>query len=217
MEAETVLNWLSKADQDYIAARQLLLKNSLIEGATFSTTAIEKYMKAVLCLKGAEIPTGSKGHNLPELKRRAKKIGVAWRIKDQYLELLLKLYKERYPQNLPIGFKYAVSRTKLLSELDYTVNEIRKGFAIRTANGPVETLLDRLKAKNDPDLLDKNCYFGSAERKTLFAEETFCIAVIMLPDGRAMRMEYVACGVPDDGNFTRGPKLARPGATQGSR
>jgi HEPN domain-containing protein len=49
MEA-TALDWLSKADQDYIAARQLLLKNSLIEGATFSTTAIEKYMKAVLCV-----------------------------------------------------------------------------------------------------------------------------------------------------------------------
>jgi hypothetical protein len=149
------------------------------------------------------------------LKKRAKQVGVAWRIKDQYLELLVKLYKERYPQDLPIGFKYAVNRTKLLSELDYTVNELRKGFSIRTATDQLETLLDRLLAKRDPDLLEKNCYFGSADRTLLFAEDTFCVEVIVLPNGRSMRIEYIARGVPDDGNFSRGPKLGPPTA-QGS-
>jgi HEPN domain-containing protein len=206
----TPLEWLNKADQDYIAARQLFLKNSLIEGAMFSTTAIEKYMKAVLCLARAEIPTGAKGHNLPELRRRAKRKGIVWKIRDDYLELLVKLYKERYPQSLPIGFKYAISRTELFCELDFTVNEIRKGFTIRSGTGPVETLLDRLKAKQDPDLLEKNCFFGSADRKSLFAEETFCIEVIVLPNGQPMRIEYKALGIRDDGNFNRGPKLNRP-------
>lgn len=196
-----VLEWLGKADADYIAARRLLPQDSLLEGATFSTTAVEKYLKAILCLANIDIPTGFKGHNLRLLKARLKSRGIALLISDQYLDLLFKLYQAGYPQDLPVGYNYAINRTKLLVELDYTVFEIRKGFSITGPNEPIETELDRLAKRHDPCLVERNCYFGTADRKQLFREDTFCMDMRVFPNKNPISVTYVARGVPDDRRF----------------
>lgn len=47
IENDSVANWLRWADNDYIAARQLLLDNLLVQGAALADTAIEKYFELV--------------------------------------------------------------------------------------------------------------------------------------------------------------------------
>ncbi|HEY1757857.1 MAG TPA: hypothetical protein VGG72_20980 [Bryobacteraceae bacterium] len=48
MSALEVVQWLNWADQDYLAARSLLARAFLLQGAILANTAIEKYIKAVL-------------------------------------------------------------------------------------------------------------------------------------------------------------------------
>ena len=48
-----VSQWLSWADEDYLAARALLLHAYLRQGAALANTAIEKYLKAALVARKA--------------------------------------------------------------------------------------------------------------------------------------------------------------------
>ena len=41
------MTWLDLADEDYVAARVLILNDFLIHGAMLSNTAIEKYLKMI--------------------------------------------------------------------------------------------------------------------------------------------------------------------------
>ncbi|HUX65780.1 MAG TPA: hypothetical protein VMV42_01405 [archaeon] len=51
--ARLVLEWLSWADNDYIAARLLLRRRLLSQGAALANTALEKYFKALVFPKRA--------------------------------------------------------------------------------------------------------------------------------------------------------------------
>lgn len=52
--AVNVLQWVTWADQDYVAARALLLSGLLVQGSAFSNTAIEKYFKGYV--SGQRLP-----------------------------------------------------------------------------------------------------------------------------------------------------------------
>jgi hypothetical protein len=47
IENDSIANWLRWADDDHIAARQLLLDYLLVQGAALANTAIEKYFKTI--------------------------------------------------------------------------------------------------------------------------------------------------------------------------
>mgnify|MGYP005863918159 CR=1 FL=1 len=60
----SVAVWLGFADGDYIAARSLLRRSLIVQGAIFANTAVEKYLKTVLLVEGKQIPIT---HDVPEL------------------------------------------------------------------------------------------------------------------------------------------------------
>jgi HEPN domain-containing protein len=61
MSGIEVSQWLNWADQDYLASRSLLLRGYVLQGTIVANTAIEKYIKAVLMLRGIPFPKGWKG------------------------------------------------------------------------------------------------------------------------------------------------------------
>lgn len=63
-QARKSMQWIAWADNDYIAARQLLLADLLVQGSSLSNTSIEKYLKALFVLLGLKIPKGYKGHTI---------------------------------------------------------------------------------------------------------------------------------------------------------
>jgi len=82
------LRWLDWADKDCIAARLLLLNNSIIPGSGLSNTAIEKYLKMLFIYFDLRIPKGYKGHNICNLYEKIKEKGLGLNINDEYLALL---------------------------------------------------------------------------------------------------------------------------------
>ncbi len=67
---EKIVDWLRWADDDYIAARQLLLGDLLVQGAALANTAIEKYFKTILLIKKR---SATKVHDIPRLFQELKK------------------------------------------------------------------------------------------------------------------------------------------------
>jgi HEPN domain-containing protein len=101
IENDSIANWLRWADDDYIAARQLLLDNLLVQGAALANTAIEKYFKTIFLAKRLRLP---KVHDLPLLYRRLNKSGITFPLSNDFLALLFKLYKLRYPEVVSVNW-----------------------------------------------------------------------------------------------------------------
>lgn len=122
-------------------------------------------------------------------------------LSEGYLALLFKAYRLRYPDELPVGFNIALDRTRLLTELDFTVWEIRKGLELSGPFGALETNLDLLASRKDSRLLDKNCYFGSSNRDELFRENAPRFTMRVLAPYSFVQVTYQTMGVPDTRNL----------------
>src|ERR1700691_2434993 len=98
-QAKQIARWLRWADADYIAARLLFLIDHIIQASTLSTTAIEKYLKAVCCAYNIDTPKGAKGHDVFEIYSTIKKSSSTNKLSlnEDYLKLLRKAYRARYP------------------------------------------------------------------------------------------------------------------------
>lgn len=198
-KAKQILQWVNWADKDYISARMLLLQGFLVQGATLSNTAIEKYLKAVCLVAGLPFP---KTHQVPKLDALIRSKGIKLKLNAEYLGLMSKAYELRYPDNLPTGYNICLSQAKLLAELDLSVFELRKGFGFGFSSGKaVKTRFDILLKHKDKTLVDSNCAFASAKRKTLFEEKTRHFELRVLPGGNIIEAEYQSAGVKDDGIF----------------
>jgi HEPN domain-containing protein len=201
-----VLQWIGWADNDYIAARLLLLndelaqESALIQGSSLSNTAIEKYLKALFIHLDLKIPKGFKGHNVSNLYSEIKKKGITLDISEEYLAMLFKSYRLRYP-DLNIGDNFILCKTKLLVELDRTVYEIRSGFNFERKGEKIKTRIEELKEKNNPILLDKNCYFGNYNRAALFQEKNPCYELRIEKNGVPIEAFIYRSRINDDGKF----------------
>ncbi|MCK4540453.1 HEPN domain-containing protein [Candidatus Parcubacteria bacterium] len=200
-QAKKSLQWVSWADNDYIAARQLLLADALVQGSGLSNTAIEKYLKALFVLLGLDIPKGFKGHNVCSLYNKIKEKGLTLGINEEYLALLFRSYRLRYPDDLELGFNIALNRTKLIVELDRTVYEIREGFNFKNVDKKITTKIDQFKKEKNPILLNKNCYFGEYNRIKLFEENCFYYELRVLEKDTIMEASYFTTGIDDNGEF----------------
>jgi len=197
-----VLRWIGWADNDYIAARLLLLNDelaqgsALIQGSSLSNTAIEKYLKALFVHLDLKIPKGFKGHDVSNLYDEIKKKGITLDISEDYLAMLFKSYRLRYP-DLNLGDNFILCKTKLLVELDRTVYEIRSRFDFEK----IKTRIEELKEKNNPILLDKNCYFGNYNRAALFQEKSPCYELRIEKNGVPIEAFIYRSRINDDGKF----------------
>src|SRR5258708_7058205 len=102
--AQDAAQWLRWADQDYLAARNLLLHGLIVQGCGLATTAVEKYLKTVLLMKGIGFPRGNRGHNVVLLYEKLVSAGVGLGLNLEFLTLLVKAYGLRYADDLKTGF-----------------------------------------------------------------------------------------------------------------
>ena len=165
MSALEVLQWVNWADQDYLAARSLLIRGYILQGTILANTAIEKYIKAVLTLRNIPFPKGWRGHDVLSLYESFELSGAPV-LNENFLRDLGKAYKLRYPDDLDEGFNISLASTKLLVELDCTAHAIRNGFNFNKQSGEaVVTRFDQLVAKHSTELMDRTLH--SARRLDL--------------------------------------------------
>jgi len=196
--ARLALKWLSWADYDYVAARLLLRRGLLVQGAALANTALEKYFKTLFVLLGKEIPHN---HDITMLYQQIAKEIPRLDLNEEFVQMLFKAYKLRYPDELIPGFNIALSGVPMLVELDRSVFEIRKGFVFRTTEKIITTIFDTWKEKSVEDLVGGNCYFGSASREDLFNGTSMNYEIRVLNDGSFLEATYSSVNTPDNGKF----------------
>src|ERR1035437_6467092 len=119
-QVQMIIEWLSWADKDYIAARRLLLDGFLVQGASLANTAIEKYLKASIVCQGKKV---KHGHD-PLTIYMQMKADSTLQLDQDFLALLAKAYKMRYPDDLSAGYNIALSQALILDALDQSVKLI---------------------------------------------------------------------------------------------
>ncbi|HEX3741832.1 MAG TPA: HEPN domain-containing protein [Terriglobales bacterium] len=196
-----VIQWLAWADEDYLAARMLLIRGFLVQGAIFANTAIEKYMKAALVARGVSFRNT---HDVTSLYRTLKSSGRVAPLDAEFLTTLGKAYSLRYPDDLTAGFNISLAQVKILAETDATVHALRSGFGFQRADGlPVITRLDTLLVNKDVAFLEKNAAFGGCTRAEVFANPTLCFEMRLLDGGSILEATYQAGPIPDDGIYNQ--------------
>jgi HEPN domain-containing protein len=194
-----VIQWLRWADEDYLAARALLLRAFVLQGTILANTSIEKYIKAALVIRGV---TFRNTHDVTALYEALNSSGTVAVVNGDFLRVLGKAYKLRYPDDLRAGFNIALAQVKVLTETDATVHALRKGFTFKRTDGKtVTTKLDSLLAAKDQTLTEKNAAFGSCTRAGVFANPTHCYELRVLGGGNILEATYEADPIPDDGIF----------------
>lgn len=197
--AERILLWLGWADKDYVAARRLLLNAYLPQGAALGNTALEKYFKTLMMFAGKQT---SRSHNIVALHESILAYFPNLREVDiNFLKVLCKAYRLRYPDNLEVEFSISLAQPQVLTELDRTVHRIRRGFRFSRLSGrAIETLIDVMIEKNDTDLVEANCYFSTAERSDVFGKLTNCYEMRVVALDNILEAYYQG-KIPDDGDF----------------
>jgi hypothetical protein len=199
--ATIAARWLSWADQDYIAARVLLLKRLIVQGSGLSNTAIEKYLKTALILRGIPFPRGRYGHDVVLLNESLIRADVDLKLNAQYLNILTKSYRLRYPDDLEAGFNVVLEQVKMLTELDSAERRIRKGFEFKEGDRRQQMRVDFLLEQKAPELLERNCAFGECSRVGLFSESSQTYELRILPEGVPLEAIYETDTIKDDGRF----------------
>ncbi len=196
-----LLHWLGLADEDYLAARLLLLNGYLKQGLIFSDTAVEKYLKTLFFSRDKKIP---RLHDVSKLYEEVQKMNMdgITPVNTGFISFLSKGYKMRYTDDLENGYNIYLDQIKMLVELDRTVYAIRKDFQLETADGKkIVTRLDNCIEQNDPVLLSKNICFGKCDPLELFKEKTKWLALLIYGNHNTIEGGGENEGTTDDGRF----------------
>jgi HEPN domain-containing protein len=198
-QAKQIARWLRWADADYLAARLLFLINLIIQATTLSTTAIEKYLKAVCCAYQIKTPKGAKGHDVFEIYSTIKASSPTNKLSlnEDYLRLLSKAYRARYPDDLEKGFCLALSTAKMLSQLDRSVLEVHRRFRSNPTDKNSVIGLERGLQKTDPRYVDDNVAIDPSKAAAFFARPSWCLEIRRYSDLMSERV-YQVTSVTDD-------------------
>jgi HEPN domain-containing protein len=198
-QAKQVARWLRWADADYVAARLLFLIDHIIQATTLSTTAIEKYLKAVCCFYNIKVPRGVKGHDVFEIYSAIKASSSTNKLSlnEDYLRLLRKAYRARYPDDLERGFCLALSTAKILSQLDRSALEITRRFRSEPADPNSLIGLELALQKNDKRYLDDNVAIDPSKAAAFFAKPSWCLEIRRYSDAMSETL-YRVQHIDDD-------------------
>lgn len=190
-QALKVLHWLTWADNDYVAARKLLLDGLLVQGASLANTSIEKYLKALLVLQNN---TTVRGHNPLAIYKKMEK---ALKLDEAFLGLLEKSYAMRYPDDLADGYNIVLSQALLLDALDQSVKAITDRIAMKNNSGETaKRKLDLLIEQRNPQLFSMNTALGTITKGSLLSQPSLVFECRFLY-GNYLGAEYVTDQIKD--------------------
>lgn len=158
--------------RDYIASRTLLNDHLIVQGLTLASTAIEKYLKAVIVfnLDGRE-----RYHyhfdNFERLKKLLSKVNndITEEFDPLFLEILGNAFKIRYYDNIkePVFMGFYINQ--FIAELDWTVHFV-ENYIAKTISGERSTSLYRKAVSDKNSNLYTNNYILKKQNKKDFME-----------------------------------------------
>lgn len=196
------VKWCRLAYLDYVAARTLLRSGLPLQGAQLASTCIEKYFKALLCLRN-QAPVGHLNAKLLRtLKNQMKDLYLSFN--ETFLNLLCRVYCLRYMEGLRTGFTLQVEARKFLAELDLTVSLIEARLIFKTPKGKMvlSNYKAAVEAKEDAIFAD-NYLLLNTERKDFVEQQSPVYAILISRTHGLVEATYLAVKLTDDGDFLK--------------
>ena len=194
-----ILQWLSWADRDYVAARQLLIAGLLVQGTALATTAMEKYLKAIFVHATLKVP---RSHKPSDLYFQIKNLGTL-SLNEGFLRVITKGYELRYPDDLQPGFNISLNQALLLIALDQAILEVLQRFKFEKDGKQVPLLVERAISENDRRVLDGNAALGTVAKSQLLENPSYCFEFRVLINGAVMEAHYVTAKVEETDDFEK--------------
>lgn len=170
-EAKRIVGLLNNSYADYLSARVLYTSELLIPATILANTALEKYFKAYLEVKGLKITIQHDTLKIFQLIKNERP-EIASQINEEYLAQLTKIYKSRYLENISPGYNFVVLKRKYLAELDtaYSILEPLLRFANHRGEIPNSHYQNAIEDV-DPRLYNDNHVLNEIPKKD-FVETT---------------------------------------------
>ncbi len=177
------INWAEKLNTgytlvdlgylDYLAARLLLNNHLIIQGLTLASTALEKYLKAIIVFN---LEQKEKYHfhldRFESLKKLLVKVNndITEEFDAVFLDILQNAFRIRYYDGIkePIFMGFYINQ--LIGELDYTIDFLEK-FITNTQSGGKSISKYFSSIKNNDYKLYENNFILSNENKKDFMEK----------------------------------------------
>jgi HEPN domain-containing protein len=182
--------------RDYIAARFLLNNHFIVQGLTLASTAVEKYLKAVIAFNLQEKEWYNYHFDrFEKLKNLLSKVNndVTEEFDPLFIEILEKAFKIRYYDKIeqPIFMGFYINQ--FIGELDYTINYLENFIFNTESCGQSITLYSKAVIKKDSDLFYNN-YILNQENKKDYMEMPDIGFSIYISVGSVVHREEIAKG-----------------------
>ncbi|WP_286971637.1 hypothetical protein [Flavobacterium sp. UBA4854] len=182
--------------RDYIAARFLLNNHFIVQGLTLASTAVEKYLKAVIVFNLQEREWYNYHFDrFEKIKSLLAKVNhdVTEEFDPLFLAILEKAFKIRYYDRLekPIYIGFYINQ--FIGELDHTIHYLET-FIFNTQSGG-QSMTDYSKAvrKKDSGLYHNNFVLNNRNKKD-FMEKPDTGFSIYLSIGPVIQKEEISKG-----------------------
>lgn len=194
--------FLNDAFNDYLAARVLLLSRLPQQASVLSSTAIEKYFKAILAFRGNE----SHGHLKSAHWKTVRNFDprLFGDLDLNFIELNRKCYRLRYTDDIPVGFNLVIATREFLAELDHTTLAVQRSFVIKENGVPQKTDFDSFFASRDERLWsDNHVLLGIDKAHFIYQAPQFVYEMRNDTARGILEATYVAEGQPKVSGFLR--------------
>lgn len=202
-QANLAMSFFGTAYEDYIAARQLLVNNLLIQGCILANTSIEKYFKGMKAILNEPIP---RHHDITVKKFKNTLQNKFSQIHDlinfEFIELLSKSYKLRYHDEVETGFNITIIRTKTLAELDGFVEQIENRFRFTNKKlGETQSKYSFHKESKNPLLWQHNYSLNNFDKKDFIEKRDFVYEFRKVHEYNTLEFNYWTDEILNDGKF----------------
>ena len=173
--------------RDYIAARFLLNNRFIIQGLTLASSAVEKYLKALLVITAnQEEKINVHLDNIKKLKNILAKynIDVTENFDPVFQSILEKAYKIRYYDTLKKPIFIGFFLNQFIGELDYTIDSLEK----RTN---INLLYTRAIRDKEPHLFKNNYILKKQSKKDFMEKPDFAFSIHIKIDSSVQTIETV--------------------------
>ncbi|SFW88112.1 HEPN domain-containing protein [Chitinophaga sancti] len=200
------LGLIRTAYNDYIAARVLLNRNYTLQGVILSSTAIEKYFKALIVFHSGKIKPAH-FDKFDQIKKAVEEIGynvLIEKMDPRFIEILTKVYPLRYYDNIKSPTSIGFFKNQFLGELDQAIFWFDKTLIPSDDKGTVLSPVIRDFRNKNPDLLENNWVAQNPVDKKRFMEincEGFAIYIHPRNLFSEINVSSVKLTIPYDGTM----------------
>lgn len=202
----TIFNYLNLAHGDYLVSRHLLVHGFLEHGAMLASTAVEKYLKAVIGVHGIT-KSEHLGKALYQLIHTSQPT-LYEQLDMDFIKFLEKTFKLRYAKVSSPGLAIVINQYRTLIALDSTIKQIDAGFLLRKNEDILDTPY-RIDVKNkNHELLTDNIALNNKISSYLFKRTNKVLELKIEHNLTTIAASYETEGVNWIGSFLKIPELS---------